>query len=149
MQLFIGILSRETLANTLTISATAGGVLQILVENQGRINFEIANDFKGIIGDVLLNNNPLNNWNITGFSFENESKFNDLFTQIEQDPDGLNTIGNRSHEILFNGPVIFEGKFDIKQDEIYDTYIDPSGWGKVPYKKYIYFCEAPKNENLI
>lgn len=123
-------MSRETLANTLTIGASAGGVLQILVENQGRINFEIANDFKGIIDDALLNNNPLDNWNHTGFSFENESKLNELLSQSEQDPD---VSENRNNQILYKGPVIFVAEFDINHDEIRDTYIDSSGWGKVKY----------------
>lgn len=101
------------------------------MENQGRINFEIANDFKGIIDDVLLNSNRIENWNITGFSFENESKLNELISLTEQDPDVLNTIENRSTELLHNGPVIFEGNFDINQDEIFDTWINPHGWGKV------------------
>lgn len=118
------------MSSTLSIGA-GGGVLQILVENQGRINFEIANDFKGIIDDVLLNNKRVENWNITGFSFENESKLDDLIAADEQDPDVLNIIEHRTSERLHNGPIIFEGEFDIKQDEIFDTYINPSGWGKV------------------
>lgn len=101
------------------------------MENQGRINFEIANDFKGIIDDVLLNNKRVENWNITGFSFENESKLDELISHDEENLDVLNAIEHRTTELLHNGPVIFEGEFDIDQDEIFDTYIDPSGWGKV------------------
>lgn len=130
------------MSSTLSIGA-GGGVLQILVENQGRINFEIANDFKGIIDDVLLNNKRVENWNITGFSFENESKLDDLIAADEQDPDVLNVIEHRTSERLHNGPVIFEGEFDIKQDEIFDTYINPSGWGKVSISQwnfYFGFC---------
>lgn len=126
-------MSRETLANTLPISAgAAGGVLQILVENQGRINFEIANDFKGIIDGVSLNNfDRLENWNITGFPFENESKLNELLSMTEQDSDVLTVIENRTTEFLQNGPMILQTTFDVKQDEILDTYINPVGWGKV------------------
>lgn len=43
---FVGALSRENYINTLPISAGFGSKLSILVENQGRINFEIANDYK-------------------------------------------------------------------------------------------------------
>lgn len=137
-------MSRETLSSTLPIGA-GGKVLQILVENQGRINFEIANDFKGIIDDVLLNNKRVENWNITGFSFENESKLDELISLTEQDPDVLNTIEHRTTDILHKGPMIFEGKFDINQDEILDTYINPSGWGKVSifstvFQRKVCFC---------
>lgn len=42
----VGVLSRENAINTLPISAGFGSKLSILVENQGRINFQIADDFK-------------------------------------------------------------------------------------------------------
>lgn len=62
----MGMLSRENQVNTIPINAGAGKVIQILVENQGRINYAVANDFKGILSDVLLANKPLTNWTITG-----------------------------------------------------------------------------------
>lgn len=130
MQTFVGILSRETLAESLPISAGFGRVLQILVENQGRNNFELhENDFKGIVGDALLNEQALKNWNITGFPFESFlENLDELLTRVEQDP-----YVSRTSEYLINGPVIFEGTFDINEVNLYDTYIDPSGWGKVEY----------------
>lgn len=132
-QTFVGILSRETLADTLPISAGFGRVLQILVENQGRNNFELQeNEFKGIVGDALLNEKTLKNWNITGFPFESfVANLNELLVRVEQDSHLLNKIVNRTSEYLINGPVIFEGTFDINEIDLYDTYIDPSGWGKV------------------
>lgn len=123
-------LSRENLANSLPISAHFGRVLQILVENQGRINFEIANDFKGIIGDVHLNNVTLKNWNITGFPFENATKIDDLIAFIDRnaEPNGVKV---RTSENLRSGPMIFHGTFDIDQDEIADMFVNPIKWGKV------------------
>lgn len=127
------------MVDTIPISAGFGRVLQILVENQGRNNFELhENEFKGIIGNALLNEKTLQNWNITGFPFESfELHLNELLVRVEQDPYVLNNIVNRTSEYLINGPVIFEGTFDINEAEIYDTYIDPSkGWGKVEYSFY-------------
>lgn len=43
---FVGALSRENNINTIPISSQFGKRLQILVENQGRINFQIADDYK-------------------------------------------------------------------------------------------------------
>jgi beta-galactosidase len=43
---FIGALSRENVIDRLPISMSYGSKLSILVENQGRINFEIADDYK-------------------------------------------------------------------------------------------------------
>jgi len=43
---FIGVLSRENYISTLPLSADYGSKLSLLVENQGRINFQIADDYK-------------------------------------------------------------------------------------------------------
>lgn len=121
-------LSRENLADTLPISLGVGKILQILVENQGRINFKIADDVKGIIGDVQLNNVTLNNWNNTGFPLDiNESQLDDL---LEQHIDPSNSEV-KTADILWNGPVIYHGSFNVEQKNIFDTYINTSGWGKV------------------
>ena len=132
-------LSRENQVNSLPISAGFGKVLQILVENQGRINFEIANDFKGIIGDVLLNNVPLNNWNITGFPFDNATQLDELIATVDRDSD-TNGVKGRTFENLRSGPMIFSGTFDIDQDVIADTFINPSKWGKVCSYTIIICC---------
>lgn len=46
---FVGALSRENYIRSLPISAGYGSKLSILVENQGRINFQIADDYKVLI----------------------------------------------------------------------------------------------------
>lgn len=122
-------LSRENLADTLPISLGVGEILQILVENQGRINFKIADDVKGIIGDVQLNNVTLKNWTNTGFPLD--------FTEYQLD----NLVGQQNivrsdgdtkiADFLWNGPVIYHGTFNVEQKNISDTYINTSGWGKV------------------
>lgn len=33
--------------------------------------------------------------------------------------------------MLSEGPVIFQAEFQVTADEIFDTYLDVSGWGKV------------------
>lgn len=121
------------MANTLSIGAGFGHVLQILVENQGRNNFDLqTNEFKGIIDNALLNGEILENWNITGFPFESfELKLNDLLAHVAEDEFVLTGIVNRTSENLINGPVIFEATFDLNEVELYDTFIDTSGWGKV------------------
>lgn len=116
----------------LPISLGFGRVLQIIVEHHGRNNFEIYNnEFKGIIGDVWLNHEKIENWNHTQFPFENQSKLNEFQQHTERDANVLKRIENQSTERLLFGPVIFDGIFDLKTDEIFDTYIDARGWGKV------------------
>lgn len=132
--MFVGILYRETKAESIPISLGYGKVLQLIVEHHGRNNFEMyRNEFKGIIGDVWLDHENIKNWNHTQFLFENQSKLNEFLQHIEEDADVLKRIENQSIERLLYGPVIFNGTFDINSDEIHDTYIDTSGWGKVWY----------------
>lgn len=129
LQKVIGILSRENGIFSLPIGAGTGSILQILVENQGRINFNIADDLKGIIGNVLLNNKPIYSWNATGFPLDDSSKFNYLnrYGQSEQ-----RERTNADH--LSSGPVIFKGSFYLNANNIYDTYINTVNWGKVNAK---------------
>lgn len=126
LQKMIGILSRENGIFSLPISAGIGCILQILVENQGRINFNIADDLKGVIGNISLNNKPIYKWNTTGFPLDDSSKFN-----------YLNGCGDCEYEEktnavrLSSGPVIFKGSFNLSASDIHDTYINPVKWGKV------------------
>lgn len=109
------------------ISAGVGSRLQILVENQGRINFNIPNDFKGILGNVTLNNATLVGWTMTGFPFDKYDKLNDVIRDEERP-----TLSAAS--LLRRGPAIFQGKLEISGDELRDSYIDTTNWGKVSLK---------------
>lgn len=115
-------MSRESRVNNIPIDANSGNILQILVENQGRINFNIPNDFKGILSDVILEREILTNWNITRYPLDN-------YQQIETFIENSKLRIHRS--ILKTGPAIFHGEFNITNIyDIQDTYLDPSGWHK-------------------
>ncbi|XP_021705369.1 beta-galactosidase [Aedes aegypti] len=116
---FVGILSRETATYSMPIRLESGTAkLQLVVENQGRINYNIANDKKGILGAVTLNGTELLNWSMTGFPLENYSQLENYIDQFS----GL--------EETTGSVKIFHGEFNITTDNIYDTYFDPRGWGK-------------------
>lgn len=125
----IGILSRENQISSLPYSMSYGQNLQILVENQGRINYNIANDFKGILDVVRVNNELISNWTITGYPLENLDPIEKLFTQNGVNEQlSLNTVMN-------NGPVFYRAEFRIESEaDINDTYLNTSGWGKVRNK---------------
>lgn len=148
-QVFVGILYRETKADMLPMSLGYGRVLQIIVEHHGRNNFEMyQNEFKGIIGDVWLNHEKIENWNHTQFPFEDQSKLNEFLQQSERDVNVLKRIENQSIERLLYGPVIFGARFDINSDELFDTYIDTSGWGKVGCFYLSFSCPIVQNDEL-
>lgn len=125
----------------LTIVST-GARLQILVENQGRINYNVMNDFKGILGEVKINDRLLLNWTMTGFALNNFSDVQRLIDLHESDV-SLNDVTDGcggSGALLRTGPTLFSGSFYIHADKmpIRDTYLDPTGWGKVRINQYCF-----------
>jgi beta-galactosidase len=129
---FVGAMSRENDITTLPISAAYGTKLSILVENQGRINFQIADDYKGIRGGVQIQSfddtvdtfYTLNDWTITGFPFDNFVDLESLArvsSGFEIDSDGTAS----------SGPIVFHASLIINElQEISDTYWDTTDWGK-------------------
>lgn len=97
------------------------------MENQGRINYNILNDFKGIIGEVHIAENPIYDWTITGFPLEDYSDVENVIISQSTKQD----TGNLPYSsYVRNGPTIFHGQFEISDLTILDTYMDTTGWGK-------------------
>jgi beta-galactosidase len=128
---YYGSLSRENNIYSLPISANYGKTLQLFVENQGRINFQMNFDYKGILGNVSIQQfdqpyyKDLTNWTITGFSFDDYKKIEEFILKDRGTP---KTYKNGW---LKDGPAIFYGEFNVpSQDAIADTWWDATGWGK-------------------
>jgi beta-galactosidase len=129
----IGTLSRENYISKLPLCAGfEGSKLSILVENQGRINFQIADDYKGIRNGVRVQTFhdtsntfvTVSNWTITGFPFERIEQLEN-FARSNQHYH-VDASGN-----AIDGPIVFHAEFNIMStDELYDTYWDTSDWGK-------------------
>lgn len=126
----VGTLSRENRIYSLPLSNGWGHKLQILVENQGRINFNVADDTKGILGTVSIQKLdgeklPLTNWNSTAFPLDtmNIEKLVEKYTSRNVMP-----LNSQSSPILRNGPVVYHGEFTVS--DLGDTYLNPTGWGK-------------------
>lgn len=125
---FVGTLSRENKIFSLPLHSQCGEKLQLLVEQQGRINFHIANDTKGILGDVTVTQlggreEKLLKWKSHSLPLEiaqiDKFLFNHRNDKVE--------IHQRG--VIMEGPVIFVGQFVLKVVRG-DTYIDFSEWGK-------------------
>lgn len=130
----VGSLSRENYISKLPLSAGyEGSKLSILVENQGRINFQIADDYKGIRGSVRIQTfddtrvtyEVLSNWIITGYPFEKS-------VQLESLAKNSPHYHVDSNGIAVEGPIVFHAQFNITElnDEILDTYWDTTDWNK-------------------
>ncbi|XP_065357335.1 beta-galactosidase-like [Calliphora vicina] len=124
-QEFVGILSRQSGNYSLMLDKPSGSNLQVLVENQGRINYHIANDTKGIMGLVTLQNSKgvttnLENWIHTGYPLEESNMKNILSSNLKP--------LQESNNLLYQGPVVYTGEFYVKKP--FHTFLNPSGWGK-------------------
>ncbi|XP_063704009.1 beta-galactosidase [Culicoides brevitarsis] len=124
---FVGIMSRENGVDTLSVPAGLGSRLQIVVENQGRINFNIPNDFKGLLGKVSYNGKELTGWNMTKFPLDNPADILKMVETYMQQP-----FPSTSHGRSFvrTGPTFFYGTFNLTKQQLHDTYLNPTGWGK-------------------
>lgn len=108
---FIGKLDRRLKEQSIKIEAKKGDVLEVLVENMGRINFgkDFIFDRKGITESVSLDGNELKNWEIVSLPFE--------------DPSRLKFDGKDKPNAAF-----FRGSFTLR--EIGDTFLHMRKWGK-------------------
>uniref|UniRef100_A0A1I8MKE6 Beta-galactosidase n=1 Tax=Musca domestica TaxID=7370 RepID=A0A1I8MKE6_MUSDO len=130
-QQFKGILSRQNANFSITLNDLHDSKLQLLVENQGRINFNIANDTKGILGAITLQPlnadkvTILNDWLNTAFPLE-EPQVTDILTGVQNN--SLSFMEDDTTASLHRGPVIYYGEFVVTEE--HHTYLNPSGWGK-------------------
>ncbi|XP_030377653.1 beta-galactosidase isoform X2 [Scaptodrosophila lebanonensis] len=128
-QQFVGILSRENRIYSLPLSKGWGNTLQLLVENQGRINYDVLNDTKGVLGDITvqLHNGgqlPLENWTTTAFPLEEASV--EAWRKQRSNKELASNIA--AQKILLTGPILYEGSFQVQ--DLGDTYLNVAGWGK-------------------
>ncbi|XP_053676635.1 beta-galactosidase-like [Anopheles nili] len=120
---FIGVLSRENQINMIALPLDGGQLLRIFIENQGRINFGIANDIKGILGNVYVNSIEIVNWTMYSLPLED---FKPIAEVIH--------LHRKKHRVVAGegklSPMsVSYGLFEIDNQPA-DTYLDPTGWGK-------------------
>ena len=111
-----GTLERRLKQSKLTITAHKGSVLDILVENMGRINFSKAlrGERKGITGSVALHGKPLHDWKIYTLPLDNAANF---------------AYGTKP---CTAAPCFYRGHFDAAKsgEAAADTFLGTEGWNK-------------------
>ncbi|MGL5656631.1 MAG: glycoside hydrolase family 35 protein [Fusobacteriaceae bacterium] len=89
--------------------------LKVFIENQGRVNYgPYLKDKKGITEGVLIDNQFQYNWDMWSIPLKNIEKIH------------MKDIGEL--QIKENNPTLLSGEFIV--DELGDTFIDTTGWGK-------------------
>ena len=108
-----GVLERENHEHALAVTAPQeGGVLSVLVENQGRVNYGPGiHDRKGLLGQVLLDGEELTGWTCRPLPLTDVS-----------------ALPFRASTVTPLGPTFHRGSFDV--DEPADTFLHLDGWTK-------------------
>jgi len=110
----VGTLNRYYKKYFCSVNIPENGLLEIFVENMGRINYgaEIVRNTKGIISPVTINGKEISdNWKMYRMPFEKQ-------------PD-LDKYKNKYSE---GSPVFYKGIFTL--DKTGDTFLDMREWGK-------------------
>ncbi|XP_013396462.1 beta-galactosidase-like [Lingula anatina] len=125
-----GVVIRESSQTKLTITALTGQYLDILVENQGRINYGsgINNNTKGLIANVTINGLILKDWFIYPLNVS-EKVLNNLDSAVQSkqsSPPKYSGVSQYITPSLFVGQIQMPNKTGFPQD----TYLRTDGWFK-------------------
>lgn len=112
----IGTLDRRLKQDQLPVKLAKGDTLDLLVQNDGRINFgdKLRSERKGILGSVTLQGRPLQDWKIYSLPFSH-----------------VDTL-HYTHAACTRTPCIYRGSFDAPASgsDAADTFLDTTGLGK-------------------
>ncbi len=112
----VGSIDRRFHQNSIALNVTEpNSVLEILVENGGRVNYgkDLVNNLKGITKRVLFNGKELTAWTTTGLPLHRANVKDFRFPKLRYEG---------------NLPGFYRGTFTI--DKVGDTFVDMTGWGK-------------------
>ncbi|MBE6297415.1 MAG: beta-galactosidase [Bacteroidales bacterium] len=112
----VGSLDRRFDQNSIDVNITEpNSVLEILVENGGRVNYgkDLVNNLKGITERVTINGEELSCWLITSLPLHRADVSEFVFPRLRYEG---------------NLPGFCRGTFTI--DKVGDTFVDMTGWGK-------------------
>jgi beta-galactosidase len=110
----VGVLERERREQALWLTEVGDGDrLDVLVENQGRVNYGQAGvtDRKGLLGPVSFAGQPLTGWTCRPFPL-----------------DDVSGIGFSSRNTDKAGPTFYRGRFEVTEPS--DTFLRLDGWTK-------------------
>lgn len=98
-----------------SVSLKADDVLDLLVENLGRVNYgpQIPDQRKGIVGNVTVGDDVLNDWEIYPLGLEDVSITGD---------------GKTPEPSSDSAPIFYTGSFDVENPG--DTFLELPGWVK-------------------
>ena len=76
----------------------------------GRINFgeEIIHNYKGIIGDINMNKNILENWQTYKITSDSLKNLKNLEVTLESSDTGNNRIIHQAKDVIMSSPILLK-----------------------------------------
>ena len=120
----VGVLSRENHESSLVLP-TARGVLTILVEDQGRVNYgDRLGEHKGLIGPAAVDGHPISSWQTLRVDHDGLPSLAEASSGADAE---RRSLQQRASAPLL-GPVVARATFDL--DTPADLFLDTAAWGK-------------------
>jgi len=118
----VGVLSRDHHDSAIVLPR--GGVLTILVEDQGRVNYgQRIGEHKGLIGPALLDGSPIDDWEVLAL------RFDDLSALFGGGGEPRAASASNDGPVRgIAGPSFARGGFVV--DEPIDLFLSTASWGK-------------------
>jgi beta-galactosidase GanA len=100
---------------TVTLSLKSNDVLDILVENMGRVNYgpRIPDQRKGVVGNITVGGSVMSEWEMFPLPFNSP-------------PTSTGKVD--TSDLATSGPIFYTGTFDV--DSVGDTFLELPGWTK-------------------
>jgi beta-galactosidase len=129
----VGTLDRRLRQDSIALDVPAGGgVLDVLVENTGRVNFgrELVRDWKGLTGAVTFAGRPVSGWAMYPLPLEplGAVRIGAARGASGAAGSGPSAPAPAASAVAAAGPTFFHGTFPLRG--VGDTWLDLRGWGK-------------------
>ena len=121
----VGVLARDHHDRAIALPQDARGVLELLVEDQGRVDYgPRIGEPKGLIGPATVNGEPLTGWQALPLNLDDIEPVAKALRDGGADRDTATGIG-------IAGPAFARATFDLPDDgDPGDLFLDTLGWGK-------------------
>jgi beta-galactosidase len=115
----IGVLARDHRDRALTLPEDAKGTLDLLVEDQGRVDYgPRIGEPKGLIGPATVNGATLTGWQVLPLNLDDITPVADALRTRQGDAD------------IVAGPAFARATFDAPGGNVADLFLDTVEWGK-------------------
>jgi len=127
----VGVLARDHRDRAITLPENARGVLDLLVEDQGRVDYGARiGEPKGLIGPATVNGTPLTGWQVLPLNLDDIAPIAETLRTRAGSGDGN---GDADGVQIIAGPAFARATFDApagQGEESADLFLDTMDWGK-------------------